>query len=218
MISREMSTIPFKCRMFISFSEIPVMRDVTGIDCKKSLIFDFSEADITCNLWRSHRVYDRYSHYIPKTFSSHNAKWLVSQRRLGKIHKRFSGAAAIFDPQVGLTVTLQTSLRRPLFTVFTSFRSAIALSVYPLLRHYWPLLAPSGFLRKVNNILIGCHLTARWVVDIIRLHINKGVKQNKQWASCRHFLFLFPTRCARTRFPFSLPLSRLYFNHHYVCK
>ena len=130
---------------------------------------------------------------IPKTFSPHNAKWLVSQSRLEKIHKRFTGTAAILDPQVGLTHSTDV-VCTILFLSATSFNSFHFLSIGNTLTCTLQVPAKSKQ-----------HFDWR-VMDVSRLHINEGARQNKQWSSCRRYLFLFPA-CPifPSTFPFLAP-------------
>ena len=172
----QLMPIPFKCQSRKYWS------CVTGIDCKNKFEFDFSEADITCNLWRPHRVYDRNSFYIVKTVQrTQRHMTRFNQRRLEKIHKRFNGAAAVLDSQVRWhTADVVSTIFFLRATSFYSFHfHSIDKTALIVLIHYWSLLARSGFSRKVNNILIGCHLTVWRVVDISRLHINEGARRNK---------------------------------------
>ena len=95
---------------------------MTWIDCKSK--FDFSDADIyihaTCeDPTESMTVIPAN---IQKTFSPHNAKTLLSQSWLEKIHKRVTGIAAVLDPQVGLTQSTDV-VCTILFLRATSFNS-----------------------------------------------------------------------------------------------
>ena len=183
-ISWEMLTIPFKWRTFQRGKT--GYKYVTWIDCKSK--FDFSEADITRNLWRPHRVYDRTSRYKYSAHTTTNDSFLKAGL------KRFTKDLPELLPYSTLRLvwhTLQTSfaqfsfLRQPHLTVFTSFRPAI------------PLLARSRFPRKVNNILIdGSWMSAAGILMKGRDEINNGQ------AAGATFSF-----SPRARFPFSLPLS-----------
>ena len=146
---------------------------------------------------------------IPKTFSPHNAKWLVSQSRLEKVHKRFTCIAAVLDPQVGLTHSTDV-VCAILFLRATSFNSFHFLSRFPL---------------KVNNILIDGSWMLAVFIFILFYFICFITKKKKLWKGCHNSgwpFILMKGRdeinnglaagatfsfSPRARFPFSLPLS-----------
>ena len=91
----------------------------------------------TSKLQRLHRVNDHNSHYIPKMFSPHNAKWVVSLRQLERFTEDFAVQLPYLTHRL-ISDTLQTSfaqfsfLGRPLFTVFNSLRLATPLIFFCL--------------------------------------------------------------------------------------
>ena len=101
---------------------------VTWIDCKSKFDFWFFWGRHYMQLVKTPQSLWPIPANIPKTVSPHNAKWLVSQSRLEKIHKRFTGTAAVLDPQVGLTHSTDV-VCTILFLWATSFNSFHFLSI-----------------------------------------------------------------------------------------
>ena len=95
----------------------------------------------TSKLQRLHRVNDHNSHYIPKTFSPHNAKWVVSLRQLERFTEDFAVQLPYLTHRL-ISDTLQTSFAQfsflgwPLFTVFNSLRLATPLIFFCLSNEY----------------------------------------------------------------------------------
>ena len=157
----------------------------------------------TSKLRRLHRVNDRNSHYIPKTFSPQNAKWVLSLRQLERFTEDFAVRLPYLSHRL-ISHTLQTSfaqlfslLGRPLFTVFNSLRSAT-----PLIFLCLSIFNPTFFCA-----LIGWHLTSRRsrtlpVCTLMRVQdeINNGLAARAFLSLARH------VSCA-PNFPLPLPLS-----------
>ena len=116
---------------------------------------------------------------IPATFLRRSAHTTPNDSSLKDGLKRFTNDFAVLLPYLTYRLvshTLQTLfaqfsfLGRPLFTVFSSFRSAIPLySVYP--PSTWHFFARSGFPRKSNQDFHWLTFDRQTVVDVSRLPI-----------------------------------------------
>ena len=158
----------------------------------------------TSKLQRLHRVNDHNSHYIPKTFSPHNAKWVVSLRQLERFTEDFAVQLLYLTHRL-ISDTLQTSfaqlsfLGRPLFKVFNSLRLATPLIFFCLsneysTRHFFAHSLADNWQAEGR----GCYPFA--LLMRAQDEINNGL-------AARAFLSLARRVSCTPNFPLSLPLS-----------